>query len=111
MDVTQIYSIVNAAAQQSMGQTAVTVQDLQGLISLGNTVISSQNNSELFLNALAQRIGKTIFSFRQYENMFSDMVLDDFEWGLLCKKSRFPCQNQKPMSNMVWKTGKQWIIT
>lgn len=86
MDVTQIYSIVNDAAQQSMGQTAVAVQDLQGLISLGNSILSSQNNSELFLNSLAQRIGKTIFSFRQYENMFSDMVLDDFAWGAIMQK-------------------------
>lgn len=86
MDVTQIYSIVNDAAQQSMGQTAVAVQDLQGLISLGNSIISSQNNSELFLNSLAQRIGKTIFSYRQYENMFSDMVLDDFAWGAIMQK-------------------------
>lgn len=86
MDVTQIYSIVNDAAQQSMGQTAVAVQDLQGLISLGNRIISSQNNSEIFLNSLAQRIGKTIFSFRQYENMLSDMVLDDFAWGAIMQK-------------------------
>lgn len=86
MNVTQIYSIVNDAAQQSMGQTAVAVQDLQGLISLGNSILSSQNNSELFLNSLAQRIGKTIFSFRQYENMFGDMVLDDFAWGAIMQK-------------------------
>lgn len=86
MDVTHIYSIVNDAASQSMGTTAVAVQDLQGLISLGNSVLSSQNNTELFLNSLAQRIGKTIFSFRQYKNMFSDMVLDDFAWGTIMQK-------------------------
>lgn len=86
MDVTQIYSIVNDAASQSMGRTAVAVQDLTGLISLGNTVLSSQNNSELFINSLAQRIGKTIFSYRQYENTFSDMVLDDFAWGAIMQK-------------------------
>ena len=67
------YSLLDGACRirglvrhiKEMGQTAVAVQDLQGLISLGNSIISSQNNSELFLNSLAQRIGKTIFSYRQ----------------------------------------------
>lgn len=86
MDVKQIYTIVNEASKQSMGTSAVAVQDLKGLISLGDTIISSQNNCELFLNALAQRIGKTIFSFRQYRNMFADMVLDDFKFGAILQK-------------------------
>ena len=106
MDVTQIYSIVNDAAQQSMGQTAVAVQDLQGLISLGNSIISSQNNSELFLNSLAQRIGKTIFSYRAYENMFSDMVMDDFAWGAIMQKIKISMPTAEADEQYALENGK-----
>lgn len=88
MDTTQIYQLVNAVNSQAFGETALAVADTQGLISLGTTVLSSANNTESFLNALVQRIGRTIISFRAYRNKFSDMVRDDFEWGAILQKIR-----------------------
>lgn len=86
MDVNQIYTIVNDAAQQSLGSSILAVNDLTGLISLGTTVLSSNNNTELFLNALIQRVGKTILSYRAYRNKFDDMVMDDFQYGAILQK-------------------------
>ena len=62
MNTTQIYQIVNDTAAQAMGSSALAVVDVQGLISLGNTVLSSSTNTEAFLNTLAQRIGRTAVS-------------------------------------------------
>lgn len=86
MDTNQIYTIVNDVAQQSLGSGVLQVVDTQSLISLGNTVLSSTNNTEAFLNTLPQRIGRTIFSYRLYRNKFQDMVLNDFEYGKILQK-------------------------
>lgn len=89
MDTTQVYDIVNSLAQQSMGESALTVTDVQGLISLGNVVLSSTTNTEAYLNTLVQRIGKTQISFRPYTSKLSDMVFDDMEWGGIVQKVKY----------------------
>lgn len=86
MDANQIYGVVNSVVSQALGTTALTAVDAQGLISLGNTILSSSNNTECFLNTLVQRIGRTIISFRQYKSMFGDLVRNNFEWGAIVQK-------------------------
>lgn len=86
MDTNQIYTIVNDVNSQAFGSSALAVVDAQGLIALGNTVLSSSTNTEAFLNTLAQRIGKTIIDYRRYKNRLADMVLDDFEYGAILQK-------------------------
>lgn len=86
METNQIYMIVNSVTAQAMGQQALTVVDEQGLISLGNTILSSNTYTEPFLNTLVQRIGRTIISYRRYRSMFSDLLRDDFEWGAILQK-------------------------
>ena len=86
MTTEQIYALVNSVNAQAFGSASLTVTDLQGLISLGNTVLSSSSNTECFLNTLAQRIGQTIVRYREYRNKLSDMVLTDFEWGVILQK-------------------------
>lgn len=88
MNTTQIYALINEVNAQAYGANALAVADVQGLISLGNTVLSSTTNTESFLNTLVQRIGRTIISFRAYRNKFGDMVRNDFEWGAILQKIR-----------------------
>lgn len=88
MNTTQIYALVNEVNAQAFGTNALAVADVQGLISLGNTVLSSATNTEAFLNTLVQRIGRTIISFRAYRNKFGDMVRNEFEWGAILQKIR-----------------------
>lgn len=88
MDTNQIYTIVNEVNAEAFGSEAIDVIDAQGLISLGDTVLSSTGNTEAFLNTLVQRIGRTIISFRQYRNKLADMVVNDFEYGAILQKIR-----------------------
>ena len=88
MDTNQIYTIVNEVNAEAFGTDAIDVIDAQGLVSLGDTVLSSTTNTEAFLNTLVQRIGRTIISFRQYRNKLSDMVVNDFEYGAILQKIR-----------------------
>ena len=86
MTTEQIYTVVNGAAAQALGTGAIAAVDTASFVSLGNSVLSSSVNTEAFLNTLAQRIGRTIISYREYKNKFRDMVLSDFEYGAILQK-------------------------
>lgn len=86
MAVKQIYDIVNSVNSQTMGMTDLTVVDEQGLISLGKTILTTNGLADTWLNSLAQRIGRTIISFREYKSKYSDMVLDSMQWGNIVQK-------------------------
>lgn len=82
----QIYSIVNEVAKQAMGSSAIKVVDNTGLIALGNTVLGSDTTKNNFINALTDRIGRTIVSFRAYNSHFPDFERDSIEWGNILQK-------------------------
>lgn len=82
----QIYSIVNEVASQAMGSTSIEVVDNAGLIALGNTVLGSDATKNNFINALTDRIGRTIVSFRAYHSHFPDFERDSIEWGNILQK-------------------------
>lgn len=86
MAVKQIYDIVNSVNKQTMGLTDLTVVNQQGLISLGQKILTTNGLADTWLNSLAQRIGKTIISFREYKSKYSDMVLDSMQWGNIVQK-------------------------
>lgn len=82
----QIYTIVNEVASQAMGGKAIAVVDNTGLIALGNTVLGSDSTKNNFINALTDRIGRTIVSFRAYHSHFPDFERDSIEWGNILQK-------------------------
>lgn len=88
MTTNQIYTIVNSIVDQAIGDSGIVATDTQGLVSLGNVVLDSSTNTEAFLNTLAQRIGRTIYRFRAYNNKFTDMIVSDMEWGAILQKIR-----------------------
>lgn len=82
----QIFTIVNEVAKQAMGSTDITVVDNTGLIALGDTLLGSSDTKNNFINALTDRIGRTIVSFRAYHSHFPDFERDAIEWGNILQK-------------------------
>lgn len=82
----QIYTIVNEVAQQAMGSKTMAVVNNAGLVALGNTVLGSNETKNNFINALTDRIGRTIVSFRAYHSHFPDFERDAIEWGNILQK-------------------------
>ena len=82
----QIFTIVNEVASQAMGASAIAVVDNAGLIALGNTILDSDATKNNFINALTDRIGRTIVSFRAYHSHFPDFERDAIEWGNILQK-------------------------
>jgi len=83
---TQIYTIVNEVTKQAMGSSAIAVVDNAGLVALGNTVLGTDATKNNFINALTDRIGRTIVSFRAYHSHFPDFERDSIEWGNILQK-------------------------
>lgn len=82
----QIYGIVNEVAQQAMGSKTIAAVNDASLIALGNTVLGSNDTKNNFINALTDRIGRTIVSFRAYHSHFPDFERDAIEWGNILQK-------------------------
>lgn len=89
----QIYSIVNEVAKQAMGTDAIAVVDNAGLVALGTTVLGSDATKNNFINALTDRIGRTIVSFRAYHSHFPDFERDSIEWGNILQKLKVAMPN------------------
>ena len=86
LSANQIYTIVNEVAQQAMGSKAIAVVDNNSLISVGRTLLDSNEVKNNFINALTDRIGRTIVSFRAYHSHFPDFERDSIEWGNILQK-------------------------
>lgn len=86
LSANQIFKIVNEVAKQAMGSKAIGVVDNTGLIALGNSVLGSNETKNNFINALTDRIGRTIVSFREYHSHFPDFERDAIEWGNILQK-------------------------
>lgn len=86
MKVTQVYTILNDISKQMYGEKAVEVTDLTGVVALGDTVLSSSSDKDLFLNTLVDRIGKTIISQRAYSAAINTLLDNAFAFGAILQK-------------------------
>lgn len=84
--INNIQDFVNSVTKQAYGETAVTATDLTGLITLGNTVLSSTDSVDKYTGALVDRIGKTIISNRKYNSPENGILMDAFSFGAIMQK-------------------------
>lgn len=82
----QISGLVNNLFKQSSGQSLISKADLTGLIAMGDTILSSGDNRELFMDTLTNRIAETIIINRPYVSKMASLIMDDFEWGSAIQK-------------------------
>lgn len=86
MTVYQVASVLNSVVEQATGQKDVVATDLTNLVSLGNTILSSDTSRDKFLDALVDRIGKTIISSRAYGGKKNPIKMDAFTFGAVMQK-------------------------
>ena len=101
----QVYALLNEVAQQSLGEKAIAVIDASTFIALGNEVLSSDKDTENFMNTLVDRIGRTIFSVRNYRSVDNTVVKHPFEYGCIIQKIYVDLPEAKP--NNAWEIGKE----
>lgn len=104
-NVNQIYSLVNDAAAEALGTSAIRVKDTGTLVSLGDVVLSSDTNKEKFYNALVDRIGRTVIAVREYRAKNRSVKRDEMEWGAVYQKISYKLKNA--VENPSWDADTQ----
>lgn len=103
--VNQIYSMVNAAASEALGKSAIAVKDTASLVSLGDVVLSSSTNKEAFYNALTERIGRTVIAVREYNAAKRAVKRDEMSWGIALQKISYKYRDA--VENPAWDFSTQ----
>lgn len=103
--VNQIYGLVNDAAEEALGESAIAVKDTAGLVSLGDVVLSSDDNKEAFYKALTDRIGRTVIAARAYSAVKRSVKRDEMDWGLVYQKISY--KKRDAVSNPSWVDNAQ----
>ena len=86
METSQIYSIINAVCEETMGESALVATDTASLVAMGNAILSSSTNTECFIDTLVQRIGRTMISYRPYKSKLGLMAVSDMTMGAIMQK-------------------------
>ena len=103
--VTQIYQLVNDAAKEALGSKAIEVKDTTSLASLGDQVLSSSADKDLYLGVLCDRIGRTAVAIRAYKAQNRNIKRDEIDWGLFYQKISFKKHNA--VENPEWNFAAQ----
>lgn len=80
MQVDQIYSLVNDALSQTIGEKNVLKEDLSNLVDMGTAVFDT-DNVDNYVKELMNRIGRDVFDNRVYEGTAPKVMMDAFEFG------------------------------
>lgn len=84
MQINQIYQLLNDTAAECFGSQAVATLDIQDLVALRDTVVSL--GSDLFLNTLVDRIGKTVLRTLDFTSTFPKFLRSEYEYGCILQK-------------------------
>lgn len=85
MEVKQIYSIVNTATQEAIGETAVVAEDLSNIVDIGDAVFNAQAFDK-YVKSLVNQIGKVVFVNRPYAGSAPSVLMDAWEYGSVVEK-------------------------
>ena len=96
---TQIYSIINDAVSDVLGNQAPRVKDTTSFSDLGRS-IANVNKYDAFFGALAARISKTIAFVRMYEKNDRRIITDYQDFGAYVQK--IYTEMPSAVTNPVW---------
>ena len=99
MKVNQIFTIVNNATQQVLGESAVLEQDLTNVVDIGEEVFNA-NQVENFTKALIDQIGRIVFVDRVYAGTAPSVLMDDWEYASVIEK--VDCDIPDAEANNSW---------
>ncbi len=107
--INQIAPLLNATAKEIWGENAPAVKDLSGLIALGNTVLSSDSNKEVFLRTISDRIKRTNIRVLDLEIEMPKILLDEESYfGILQKIDVQPMEVKEDNS---WNIGENDYVS
>lgn len=87
MLVTQVYEHLNAALQETLGETAVLNEDLSNIVDMGNAVFDA-NATDPVTKSLINRIGRYVYVNRILNLSSPRVYKDSWEYGSIKMKVR-----------------------
>ena len=99
MTVSQVYSLVNDAVKEAIGETAVVNEDLTNVVDIG-TAIFDANAVDAYVKSLVNHIGKVIFVNRKYSGSVPSVLRDGWEFGSIVEKIR--AELPEAQANASW---------
>lgn len=100
MKVNQLHTLVNAVTQEILGETAVIQEDLSNVVSIGKTIIDT-DNVDNYVKKLVNQIGKIVFVDRLYAGGVPSVLMDSWEYGSILEKISAELPNAT--ENESWK--------
>lgn len=86
MKIEQVYSLVNPITTEMTGGSAVLSEDLSDVVQVGTAIQNIDGWQNKFVNALVDRIGRTIFVNRPYSGFAPSIMMDSWEFGSILMK-------------------------
>lgn len=94
-----LYSLVNSALAESMGEHAITVKDTASFVSAGNAVLSTSETKEKFYQKLADRIGATIIDYKALKKSGNPIRKDTMRFGMALQQISVARMNRAKASD------------
>ena len=85
MEVKQIYTLVNAATQEILGESAVLQENLSNLVDVGTAVFNA-SAVEQYAGKLVDHIGRMVFVDRPYSGGAPSVMMDSWGYGSVLEK-------------------------
>lgn len=85
MEVKQVYSLVNAATSEVLGDSALLQEDLSNVVDIGTAVFNA-SAVDAYVKSLVNHIGKVIFVNRVYRGGAPSVLMDGWEYGSVLEK-------------------------
>ena len=85
MKVKQLHTVVNAATEVILGESAVLQEDLSNIVDVGKLIIDA-DKVDNYVKNLVNHIGKVIFVDRIYQGGVPTLLMDSWEYGSILEK-------------------------
>ena len=86
MEIKQIYDLVNPITEEITGESNLLKEDLSGVVQVGQSIQNFDGWQNKFVNALIDRIGRTIFVNRPYAGSAPRVLMESWEYGSILMK-------------------------
>lgn len=82
----QIYNLVNTVALEAVGENAITAHDTSTLVSLGNQIFSTSENTDAFFNKLPDVIGRVWVKYMEVKRNDRGLLRTPLEYGIILER-------------------------
>lgn len=86
MEIKQVYSIVNDATKEIIGDSILLNEDLSNIVDVGTAVLNTDNGFDAYVKSLVNHIGKVQYVNRTYRGSAPSVLMDEWEYGSIVEK-------------------------